>query len=499
MATIDFPLSPNVGDIYSANTKSWQFKGYGWKAVSSAGAINTAQRQTYTASAGQTSFTTPSAYVQGANQVSLFINGVRQYSSDYTETTNNSITLSTGATLNDSVLIEINSYTGNPLVINTPTIINQGGSNTTGYISFATANSGSLTTISTDSANLTYNVVTGYVGTKGIKFGDGTIQITAGGAPNTIYNGTSNVGFTGVNGNSYIYVNGSLSTTFAPTGVTVNNGLYSVGTFGATYTDGIVVDYTTGTGRISVGTADGITFYNGGPAGNALMSISATGVTTIPTSTPSTSSSTGGLVVGGGLGVAGAIYSGGLVSAGSAGFQTTTYSNNVRNRIWSFGNADGFGLSYFQGTSGFGGTDSIGLHFGTATAASSQFSFAAGGNFYATGSGTFFYSDKRLKTEVGKIENALDKIDQLTGVLYTQNKLAEQYGYNNYEEQVGLYAQDVQQVQPQAVKPAPFDIKEDGTSKSGENYMTVQYERLIPLLVEGIKELRVEIKKLKGE
>jgi len=120
------------------------------------------------------------------------------------------------------------------------------------------------------------------------------------------------------------------------------------------------------------------------------------------------------------------------------------------------------------------------------------------GQIRATNSITAFYSDKRLKDEVYKIENALDKIEQLTGIVYTQNKLAEKYGYNNYEEQVGLYAQDVQKVQPQAVKPAPFDIAEDGSSKSGENYLTVQYERLIPLIVESIKELRKEIKELRG-
>jgi len=121
------------------------------------------------------------------------------------------------------------------------------------------------------------------------------------------------------------------------------------------------------------------------------------------------------------------------------------------------------------------------------------------GEIRATNAITAYYSDRRLKTEVSKIENALDKIDQLCGVIYTQNKLAEEFGYNNYEEQVGLYAQDVNTVQPQAVKPAPFDIAEDGSSKSGENYLTVQYEKLVPLLVEGIKELREEIRKLKGE
>ena len=41
-------------------------------------------------------------------------------------------------------------------------------------------------------------------------------------------------------------------------------GVYSIGTFSGTYSDGIVVDYTTGNGRISVGTADALTFYSGG-------------------------------------------------------------------------------------------------------------------------------------------------------------------------------------------------------------------------------------------
>jgi hypothetical protein len=129
---------------------------------------------------------------------------------------------------------------------------------------------------------------------------------------------------------------------------------------------------------------------------------------------------------------------------------------------------------------------------GVGTAAS-----GTAGEIRAVGNITAYYSDKRLKDELYRIEHALDKIDQLTGVVYTQSKLAEQFGYNDYSEQVGLYAGDVNAVQPQAVKPAPFDIAQDGSSISGENYLTVQYERLIPLLVEGIKELRQEINALK--
>lgn len=128
---------------------------------------------------------------------------------------------------------------------------------------------------------------------------------------------------------------------------------------------------------------------------------------------------------------------------------------------------------------------------GVGTAAS-----GAAGEIRATNAISAFYSDKRLKTEVGKIKNALEKIEQLTGVIYTQNQLAETFGYNNYEEQVGLYAQDVLKVQPQAVKPAPFDIAEDGTSISGEDYLTIQYEKLIPLIIEAIKELKERVDNL---
>ena len=40
---------------------------------------------------------------------------------------------------------------------------------------------------------------------------------------------------------------------------------------------------------------------------------------------------------------------------------------------------------------------------------------------------------------------------------------------------------------------------ENNTSKSGENYLTVYYEKLIPLLIEGIKELQAQITELKNK
>ena len=121
------------------------------------------------------------------------------------------------------------------------------------------------------------------------------------------------------------------------------------------------------------------------------------------------------------------------------------------------------------------------------------------GTILATSTITAMYSDRRLKTNIRKITGALDKVDKLSGVLFTQNELAETFGYDDYSQQVGVIAQEVQEVQPEAVKPAPFDMAPDGSSKSGDNYLTVQYEKLVPLLIEAIKELREEVNRLKGK
>jgi hypothetical protein len=119
----------------------------------------------------------------------------------------------------------------------------------------------------------------------------------------------------------------------------------------------------------------------------------------------------------------------------------------------------------------------------------------------ATGNITAYYSDERLKTKTGKIENALEKVQSLSGFTYVENELARSLGYVNENEQVALSAQDVKKVMPQAVSLAPCDMKTDEltgviTSKSGEDYLTIDYARLVPLLVESIKEQQELINKL---
>ena len=119
------------------------------------------------------------------------------------------------------------------------------------------------------------------------------------------------------------------------------------------------------------------------------------------------------------------------------------------------------------------------------------------GEIVATNNITAYYSDKRLKDNIQQIENALQLVNQISGVFYTQSKFAEQFGYTDYRKQVGVIAQEIQAIMPEAVAIAPFDMNKEGNSKSGENYLTVRYERLVPLLIEAIKERQVQINTIK--
>ena len=119
------------------------------------------------------------------------------------------------------------------------------------------------------------------------------------------------------------------------------------------------------------------------------------------------------------------------------------------------------------------------------------------GTLRATGSITAGYSDIRLKTNVSVIPNCVEKVRRMTGIFYKQNKLAEKYGFTNNDRQIGVIAQQIQPFAPEIIDIAPFDMDEKGLSLSGENYMTVRYERIIPILLEAIKEQQLQINILK--
>ncbi|NDB29307.1 tail fiber domain-containing protein, partial [archaeon] len=124
------------------------------------------------------------------------------------------------------------------------------------------------------------------------------------------------------------------------------------------------------------------------------------------------------------------------------------------------------------------------------------------GNIISTGFITAYYSDERLKTFTSKVESPLEIIDNLNGYYYEPNKLAIDKGFS-HEKNIGLSAQEVQKVIPEIVKLAPFDTIKDkngvNVSKSGEDYLTICYEKMAPVFVEAIKELKKENQELKNE
>jgi hypothetical protein len=120
---------------------------------------------------------------------------------------------------------------------------------------------------------------------------------------------------------------------------------------------------------------------------------------------------------------------------------------------------------------------------GVGTAAS-----GTAGEIRATNNVTAYYSDDRLKTRLGSIEGALDKVKTLDTFYYEANETAQALGYEAIRE-VGISAQQVQAVMPETVAPAPIDDK----------YLTVRYERLVPLLLAAIKELEAKVAALEAK
>jgi len=132
-----------------------------------------------------------------------------------------------------------------------------------------------------------------------------------------------------------------------------------------------------------------------------------------------------------------------------------------------------------------GTSNPTGGNVGIGTTNPSTYTLQVSGTIGATGDITAFFSDDRLKTKTGRLESALEKVLSLEAFTYVPNDLAKSFGFEDSKQRVGLSAQSVQRVLPEAVCPAPFDAE----NQSGQGYLTVQYDKLVPLLVEAIKEL----------
>lgn len=102
------------------------------------------------------------------------------------------------------------------------------------------------------------------------------------------------------------------------------------------------------------------------------------------------------------------------------------------------------------------------------------------GDFYVT-------SDDTLKTRRGNISSALAKVETLNGFKFQWNeKASELRGYTNETTQVGVSAQEVEAILPEAVQT------------DADGYKTVSYDSLVPLLIEAVKELSAKVAELEA-
>lgn len=102
------------------------------------------------------------------------------------------------------------------------------------------------------------------------------------------------------------------------------------------------------------------------------------------------------------------------------------------------------------------------------------------------------YSDPRLKDDVEVIENALDIVESLRGVRFTWNNKTKLLGKPG-ERDIGVLADEVEAVLPEIVGRSIPDEDNDG-----EQWRTVAYDKITPVLIQAIKELRTEVADLRA-
>lgn len=138
---------------------------------------------------------------------------------------------------------------------------------------------------------------------------------------------------------------------------------------------------------------------------------------------------------------------------------------------------------------------------GGATASAKMELGATNGTLRVTGDLVAYASDERLKTNVKNISNPIEKIKQINGVEYDWvDDIQEKYDFHpNNMHEVGVLAQEIKKVLPEAVLTAPMNAPYKEKTGEDHNFLTVKYERIVPLLIESIKELTAKVEALENK
>ena len=346
--------------------------------------------------------------------------------------------------------------------------------------------SGTFETVAS-SANLTNRFIITNAGNVGIGNSTPSSKLVVAGAVelgNTTVTGFANVTTTATIGTGFTLTSGNAN---FDSGVLFVDGTNNrVGIGNTTPAHALSVTGTTNLGGVVTITS------------NATLSGTNTHITSTNTSITSNVTISGTLAAGNTT-VTGFANVSGIVSADY--YTASNNGNGTNYRIgddaWlgDINSADTVGLKGQQNASygyiKFGAAPTSLGYNGTSLIYSSNVSFgntSVNGAITATGDITAFFSDDRLKDRYSNIPNAVEKVQSLNGFYYEPNITAQDLGYQK-EMHVGVSAQEVNAIMPEIVAPAPIDNK----------YMTVKYDRLIPLLIEAIKEQQIQIDELKAQ
>ncbi len=138
-----------------------------------------------------------------------------------------------------------------------------------------------------------------------------------------------------------------------------------------------------------------------------------------------------------------------------------------------------------EGKVSFGTQTNAGVYSENALAQrNGAYAFSVLGSLWVNG--TTYASDQRFKQNILPLNSSLDKLLQLQGVSYNMNTEAYKQNHFNSGKDIGLIAQDVQKIIPEVVG------EKDG-------YLGIDYAKLVPLLIEAIKEQNKKIEKQQQE
>ena len=153
-------------------------------------------------------------------------------------------------------------------------------------------------------------------------------------------------------------------------------------------------------------------------------------------------------------------------------------ANDVGLRIKGYGDAGLFGID-----EGYMFFDDGGFIVGSTTATTTDGMIRATNDIIA-----YYSSDRRLKTDIVPIPDALSKVMQISGNTFTWIPLTEEEKktiHANEGKDVGVIAQEIEAILPELVE-----------TREKTGYKAVKYDKLVALLIEAVKELNNKIDNL---